>query len=157
MIDDEALARMSDGERRALALRLARYDEVGAAPERRRRRFVLVAAVGSLVLVPWIGFLAVTLPHRYVAVHWTLAWVGFDTALLLALAATSFLAWRGRPLMVVPALVAATLLVCDAWFDTTTANRSDRGVSALSALLLELPMAVLLVVAALLVLRRRMR
>ena len=75
----------------------------------------------------------------------------------LALAATSFLAWRGRPLMVVPALVAATLLVCDAWFDTTTANRSDRGVSALSALLLELPMAVLLVVAALLVLRRRMR
>jgi Na+/phosphate symporter len=146
VIDDEALAGMSDGERRALALRLARYDEAGAAPERRRRRFVLVAAVGSLVLVPWIGVLAVTLPHRYVAVHWTLAWVGFDTALLLALAATSFLAWRGRPLM-----------VCDAWFDTTTANRSDRGVSVLSALLLELPMAVLLVVAALLVLRRRMR
>ena len=156
MIDDEQIEAMSGAEREALRLRLARFDGTRPTADRVRRRFVLVAAVGSLVLVPWIGYLAWTLPHRYVAVHWTMAWVGFDIALLAAWP-HSWLTWRQRPLLVVPALVAATLLVCDAWFDTTTANRSDRGVSALSALFLELPMAFVLVVAATLVLRRRLR
>jgi hypothetical protein len=157
VIDDAQIEAMSVAEREELRLRLAGFEGTRPAADRVRRRFVLLAAVGSLVLVPWIGYLAWTLPHRYVAVHWTMAWVGFDIALLAALAATTFMTWRQRPLLVVPAIVAATLLVCDAWFDTTTANRSDRGVSALSALVLELPMAVVLVVAAMLVLRRRLR
>jgi len=154
---DDVLEAMSADERRDLAARLARYEDGGDADgaERRRRRFVTVAAAGSVVLVPWIAVLAVTLPHRYVAAHWTLAWVGFDVALLVGLAATAYLAWRGRPLMIVSALVTATLLVCDAWFDSTTADRADRLVSVLSALLVELPMAVVLVTAAVLVIRRR--
>ena len=120
---------------------------------RRRRRFLLVAAIGSLVLVPWIAILAATLPHRYEARHWTLAWVGFDIALVAGLATTAWLTWRARPALVYPALITATLLVCDAWFDTTTAQRSDVLVSALSALLLELPMAAVLVVAVVIVQR----
>lgn len=154
---DDVLEAMSADERRELAARLAHYEEPGdtGVAARRRRRFVTIAAAGSVVLVPWIAVLALTLPHRYVAAHWTLAWVGFDVALLVGLASTAFLAWRARPIMVVPALVTATLLVCDAWFDTTTADRSDRLISVLSALLLELPMAVVLVGAAILVIRRR--
>ncbi|TCK22334.1 hypothetical protein [Pseudonocardia endophytica] len=154
---DDLLEAMSVEERRDLAVRLARFErpEQPGAAERRRRRFVTVAAAGSVVLVPWIAVLALTLPHRYVAAHWTLAWVGFDVALLAGLATTAYLAWRARPTMIVPALITATLLVCDAWFDTTTADRSDRLVSALSALLVELPMAVVLIAAAILVIRRR--
>jgi hypothetical protein len=153
---DDDLARLSVEERAELVSRLV---ATGVAPPTlphrpRRRRFLLLAAVGSLVLVPWIGVLAATLPHRYEARHWTLAWVGFDVALVLGLAATALMAWRGRPAVIFPALVTATLLVCDAWFDTTTAQRSDVLVSALSAVLVELPMAAVLVTAVVLVHRQ---
>jgi hypothetical protein len=157
-MSDDLLDAMSAEERRDLAARLASYGGDSGDPgrgERRRRRFVTIAAAGSVVLVPWIGVLALTLPHRYVATHWTLAWVGFDVALLVGLAVTAYLAWRARPIMIVPALITATLLVCDAWFDSTTADRSDRLISVLSAVLLELPMAAVLVAAAVLVIRRR--
>jgi hypothetical protein len=40
--------------------------------------------------------LAITLPHRYVAGHWTVTWVGFDITLLGCLALTAWLAWRRR-------------------------------------------------------------
>ena len=150
---DDALARMALEDREDLLRRLLATGV--SRPElpsgRRRRRLLLVASIGSLVLVPWIGILAATLPHRYEARHWTLAWVGFDIALVLGLGTTAWMAWRARPALVVPALVTATLLVCDAWFDTTTAQRSDVLVSALSALLLELPMAAVLVGAVVLV------
>jgi hypothetical protein len=153
---DEELAGMSVEERDDLVRRLV---STGVHPaelpdRRRRRRFLLVASLGSLVLVPWIAFLAATLPHRYEARHWTLAWVGFDVALVIGLAWTAWMAWRARPAVIFPALVSATLLVCDAWFDTTTAQRSDVLVSALSAVLLELPMAAVLVVAVVLVQRQ---
>jgi hypothetical protein len=153
---DEELARLSVEEREELVRRLV---STGVPPaelpnRRRRRRFLLVASLGSLVLVPWIGILAATLPHRYEARHWTLAWVGFDVALVIGLAATAWMAWRARPAVIFPALVTATLLVCDAWFDTTTAQRSDVLVSALSAVLLELPMAAVLVGAVVLVQRQ---
>jgi hypothetical protein len=150
---DDDLARLSVEERTELVRRVVAAG-APAPPPQRRRRFLVMASLGSLVLVPWIAFLAATLPHRYEARHWTLAWVGFDVALLVGLAATAFMTWRGRPAVVFPALVTATLLVCDAWFDTTTAQRSDVLVSSLSAVLLELPMAAVLVAAVVLVHRQ---
>jgi hypothetical protein len=42
----------------------------------------------------------------------------------------------------------ATLFIIDAWFDVTTARRGDAGFSKLSAGLLEIPFAVLLLWAA---------
>ncbi|WP_345411669.1 hypothetical protein [Actinomycetospora chlora] len=151
---DDDLARLTVEERAELVRRVVAVGAPAPPPPHRRRRFLLLASIGSLVLVPWIGFLAATLPHRYEARHWTLAWVGFDVVLLVGLATTAFMAWRGRPAVVFPALVTATLLVCDAWFDTTTAQRTDVVVSALSALLLELPMAAVLVAAVVLVHRQ---
>lgn len=152
---DAELARLGPEGRAGLIRRLIAMD--GGPPRvltvRVRHWLLLVAAGGSLVLVPWIAYLAVSLPHRYEASHWTQAWVGFDVALLLGLATTTWMIWRGRPALIIPALITATLLVCDAWFDTTTAHRSDVVVSGLSAAFAELPMAAVLLAAVVVVLR----
>jgi hypothetical protein len=109
---------------------------------------VLTAA--CLVLAPWIVILAVELPKRYVAAHWDVAWVGFDIALLIGLLFTAWAAWRRRQIVIVTAIVTATLLLSDAWFDVTTARASqDRLVSMLTALLVEIPLALLLFAVAL--------
>jgi hypothetical protein len=100
-----------------------------------------------VALIPWLVVLAATLPKHYVAGHWRLAWVGFDTALLVSLALTSYLAWRRRHAVIVAAFIAASLLTCDAWFDVTTSlGRVDVAVAVATALLLELPLAILLFV-----------
>src|SRR5215472_12326604 len=85
----------------------------------------------------------------YRAGGWRAAWVGFDTALLLVFAATAWAAWRRRQILIVCLMVLATLLVCDAWFDTTL-DWGTKGftLSLLSALLLELPLAVVALIGA---------
>jgi hypothetical protein len=45
--------------------------------------------VSAVVLVPWIAYLAVTLPRIYVTHNWDEAWVGFDILLLLLIASTA--------------------------------------------------------------------
>jgi hypothetical protein len=101
--------------------------------------------IASAVLIPWIVLLALTLPRHYVAGHWRLTWVGFDTILLAALAATAWLAWRRRQAVVITAFMTGTLLVCDAWFDITTASgRADLITAVASAVVVELPLATLL-------------
>jgi hypothetical protein len=82
-----------------------------------------------------------TLPRRYDAAHWNLAWIGYDVALLLGLAATAWAAWRRRAIIVIFATITATLMCADAWFDTTTARSTDLGVSIVQAIFVELPFA----------------
>jgi hypothetical protein len=139
---------MSREDRAALSRLLAVLnDELPSlsAGDERRRRFVVLLTAASAGLIPWIVVLAITLPHRYVAGHWTLTWVGFDIALLGCLALTASLAWRRRQSVVLFAFATATLLTCDAWFDVTTASgRADTTIAIASALLLELPLATLL-------------
>ncbi len=114
-----------------------------------RHRFFLITAGACLVLVPWTVLLAATLPRQYTASHWTLTWVGFDVTLAGSLAVTAWLAYRRRQAVAVAALVTGTLLVCDAWFDLTTASHGgDFALSTASALFAELPLAVLLFLAA---------
>lgn len=148
MIDDDTLRQMSREERAALSRRLTALDgdlPSLAAGDERRRRFVVLLAGASAALVPWIVVLALTLPRHYVAGHWTLTWVGFDTVLLAGLAVTAWLAWRRRQAVVVAAFMTATLLTCDAWFDITTASgRVDTVTAIASAVVLELPLAGLL-------------
>ncbi|MCW2610870.1 MAG: hypothetical protein QOC93_2847 [Actinomycetota bacterium] len=100
----------------------------------------LFAGLGVLTL-PWIVFLAFTLPHRATAHHYRLAWVGFDVVLMLALLSTAFLAWRGRRLVIVPAVVTATLLLVDAWFDVLTSGGKQLLFSGALAVFVELPLA----------------
>jgi hypothetical protein len=148
MISDDALGQLTREERAAVSRRIAEMDAglpALAEGDERRRRFVLLLAFASACLVPWIVLLALTLPHRYVAGHWTLTWVGFDIVLLSGLAVTAWLAWRRRQAVVIFAFTTATLLTCDAWFDVTTASgRADTITAVASALLIELPLATLL-------------
>ena len=152
MLSDDDLRAMTHVERADLSRRLNSVTSdipslTGGA--RRRRLFLAVITVAALALIPWVLVLAARLPRHYVAGHWRLAWVGFDTALLISLAMTSYLAWRRRHAVIVTAFIASALLTCDAWFDVTTSlGRADVAVAIASALLLELPLAVLLFVVA---------
>jgi hypothetical protein len=98
----------------------------------------------ALVLVPWIGWLAISLPCRYLSRHWGVAWAGFDTALAAALALTAIAALRRAPWLDRAAIAAGTLLAADAWFDVVT----SRGAAAVAlataeAVAVELPIALL--------------
>jgi hypothetical protein len=98
----------------------------------------LLVAVG---LLPWAAYLALSLPSSHTAVHWSLAWTGFDLALAGSFAATGWAALR-RPALLPPILLAcATLMTCDSWFDVTTAlGTPDQAVALLEAAM-ELPLA----------------
>jgi hypothetical protein len=148
MISDDTLRQMSREDRAALGRSLAAIE--GELPslsagDERRRRFVVLLTGASVGLIPWIVLLALTLPHRYIAGHWRLTWVGFDIVLLGGLALTAWFAWRRRQAVVIAAFTTATLLTCDAWFDITTASgRFDTITAIASALILELPLAAML-------------
>ncbi len=109
-------------------------------------RAVSVAAwglgVGAVLLIPWTAYLALTLPERAVAVHYDLAWVGFDVMLVAVLAAAAYAAFRRPRWLPVWASSAATMLVVDAWFDIVTSRGVDRFEAVVMALLVELPVAV---------------
>jgi hypothetical protein len=152
MLTDDELAALSPDERLDLARRLGALQAVlpRETPTTRRRRlsFMGTLVVACLILIPWIVFLAAELPRRYHARNWDVAWAGFDVLLLAGLGLTAWAAWRRRQILIPAAFATATLLVCDAWFDVlTAATRRDQILSAASALLIELPLAILLMVA----------
>ena len=135
--------------------RLARLTPAQA---RRRRRLTLqVLWVCAFALVPWTAYLAVSLPDVYSTRHWAVAWTGFDVLEIFALAATAYYAWRGRQALIAYAIAAATLLVCDAWFDITL-DLGTPGIwtSLASAVLIELPLAYFLAHRALVLIRLTM-
>jgi hypothetical protein len=147
MFDPEELAKLSAAERRTLLRTLAalEQDATPAPGSSWKWDAVLVFIVaGCIVLAAWIGVLAVTLPRFYHTGTWRGAWVGFDVGLLAAFAATGWTAWRRRQLLIISLVVLATLLLCDAWFDVVLDVRTPGFVaSLLSALLVELPLAML--------------
>ena len=153
MIDEADLRRMTPEERADLARALAKVNAQSLAPtplSQRRRRLVIAASLlGVLVLAVWIGVLEVKLPRHYTAGGWRSTWVGFDVALLVVFAATAWAAWQRRQVLIVCLMVLATLLCCDAWFDTTL-DWGTRGfpLSLASALLVELPLAVVALIGA---------
>jgi hypothetical protein len=107
------------------------------------RWVVLLFALGALVLLPWVGVLVVELPSAHRAVHWDIAWAGFDVGLALLLAAVAITAWRRSPWFEGAATAAATLLFVDAWFDVlTSSGGAELGLAIGEAVLVELPLAV---------------
>ena len=122
--------------------------------ERRRRRLRLATLVaGAILLIPWTAYLGGTLPDRYVARNWSLTWIGFDTLLIVMFLVTAALAYLRRLVAVFAAFATAMLLVCDAWFDVTTADREHVWWSVASAILIELPIAAVLIRSSLRVVR----
>jgi hypothetical protein len=113
----------------------------------RVRRWLLVLAIGSIVvLLPWTLSLFFSLPSRYQAANWPLAWIGFDLGLLCSFLLTAWLAWRRSPLTQYPAVATGVLLLCDAWFDVTLSRGDDLIEAVLTALALELPVGIALIV-----------
>ncbi|MYS19664.1 hypothetical protein GA0115240_111422, partial [Streptomyces sp. DvalAA-14] len=90
-----------------------------------------------------------SLPSHHEVRQWRLAWVGFDGALVASIGVTALCAWRRLQIFVPWAVVTATLLCCDAWFDIVL-DWSSGGLtgSVLTAALAELPLAALLLYAA---------
>lgn len=152
MLTDDEIAAMTPAQRRELILRLSRSPaDLLPSPERvrriRRARLALTVG-GCVVLVPWTFYLAVTLPRRYVAHHWDLVWVGFDVLLLAMLALTAWLGWQRRQAMVLTSFATGVLVLADAWFDVLTAQPDDAVLSVVVAALVEVPVALLLISAA---------
>jgi len=153
MIGEEQLRRMSRDERLELMRTLAAMESPDPAMIRtgaRRRTLALAAIiVCCVVLVAWIGVLAVTLPRYYRTGGWRGAWVGFDIGLLAAFAATGWASWKRRQLLIICLIVLATLLCCDAWFDVVLDARTPGFYWSLaSALIIELPLAAIAIAAA---------
>lgn len=98
-------------------------------------------ALFSLILLPWIAYLASALPSRQVSADYDIAWAGFDIMLLIALASTGYFALRRSRYLATTAAATATLLVVDAWFDVMTALPGLRAEPVALAALVELPLA----------------
>jgi hypothetical protein len=95
-------------------------------------------------IIPWIIYLAVTLPGRSRADDYDIAWVGFDCAMAVVLGALAYCALTRKPVTGPIAAVAATMLAMDAWFDVVTTEPGARFTFAvLSAVFAELPLAVI--------------
>jgi hypothetical protein len=159
VIDKAELRRMSQADRRQLAMILAELDEPEprkpdpnqADPfrqdpvlRRERRLALLVSAACCVILAGWIVVLAATLPHHFDAHHWRAVWVNFDVFLLAAFAATAWAIWRERQVLILLLVLIGTMLFCDAWFDVGTSLATGGfWISLLSALFAELPLAFL--------------
>jgi hypothetical protein len=157
-VTDEQIAAMTTQERRELILRLAPVP-AGLLPARRvmerirRWRLVLILLCVA-ALIPWTVYLAVTLPNRYEARNWVATWVGFDIVLTIMLFLTAIFGYRQRQLLFPTAFASGVLLLCDAWFDVLTSHPgSDRLQALLSAAVIELPLAFVLIAGPLRLLR----
>ncbi len=114
----------------------------GEATHRRARRLAWLYALGAASLVPWVTWLALSLPKRSFDHHYKAAWVGFDLLLILAMGRTAYLGFREDARMEIPATATATLLIVDAWFDVmTSASREAAAVAIFFAVVAELPIA----------------
>ncbi len=150
--DADVLDRLSDDERRELLGLLVNSERhSGARPGTSWRWDLLLVLIiaGCIVLAGWIGYLAVSLPAFYRTGSWRGAWVGFDLAELAAFSATGWAAWKRRQILIICLIVLATLLLCDAWFDVVLdARTAGFAGSLVSALVIEVPVAVIAVVVA---------
>ena len=110
-------------------------------------RALVVAGLG---MVPWLVLLAVCLPARTVAYHWSAAWVGLDTMETAGLLITGALLLLRDRRSCLAATVTATLVFTDAWFDVTTSAPGLAQLTAVAmAAFIEVPVSVLCAVLAL--------
>jgi hypothetical protein len=102
---------------------------------------ITIAGVG---LLPWMIYLALSLPATTRAWHWPAAWTGLDAIEAAGLVATGLLLLRRDLRYCLMALPTAGVLLADAWFDVTTSPPgAGELVSLVMAIAAELPTAAL--------------
>ncbi|SPM29335.1 hypothetical protein [Mycobacterium terramassiliense] len=151
ILSDAQIAALTPEQRRDLISRLEQplSDVIDPAFLSRVRRIRLsLMTGGSIAMIPWLGYLSMTLPQNYVAHNWTLTWIGFDVLLVGFMMATALLGYLRRQLLVPAAFTTGVLLICDAWFDLMTAGPKDVWLSVTTALLIEVPVAVFMIFSA---------
>ena len=105
----------------------------------------IMLVIASLSLFGWVFYLLTALPTSYRAAHWNLAWVGYDFGMSFTWLGTSWALWKRRQAAIPGAMISATFLIVDAWFDVVTSNPGwDFRLALTLALFLELPAAFLL-------------
>jgi hypothetical protein len=109
-----------------------------AAAGHARRWIATVVMTSAVVLLPWIAYLAVSLPPSASARHWPVVWAGLDAAEAVGLAATGWLAFRRDRRGAFCAASTATMLVLDAWFDVCTSAAGQSYAFALIDVVIEL-------------------
>jgi hypothetical protein len=151
ILSDAQIAELTPEQRRDLISRLEKplSDVIDPALLGRIRRIRLGLMIGgSMAMVPWLGYLSVTLPGNYEAHNWLFTWIGFDILLVAFMLATAVLGYLRRQLLLPAAFTTGVLLICDAWFDLMTAGPKDRWLSLITALLIELPLAIFMIFSA---------
>ena len=105
----------------------------------------VLLVIASLSLFGWIFYLLSALPDSYHAAHWNLAWVSYDFGMSITWLGTSWALWKRRQAAIPGAMISATFLIVDAWFDVVTSNPGwDFRLALTLAIFLELPAAFLL-------------
>jgi hypothetical protein len=148
ILTDAQIAALTPEERRELISRLEQplsdlIDPVFLSRVRRIRLGLMVA--GSIAMIPWLVYLSMTLPQNYVAHNWPATWVGFDILLVGFMIATAVFGYLRRQVLMFAAFTSGVLLICDAWFDLMTAGPDDVWLSVVTALVIEVPLAILMI------------
>ena len=158
ILTDAQIAALTPQQRRELFIRLQQplgelIDPILLNRMRRIRLSLMIG--GSIAMIPWLGYLSVTLPANYVAHNWPATWVGFDTLLVGFMLATAVFGYLRRQVLLFAAFTSGVLLICDAWFDLMTASPRDIRLSLVTALI-EVPLAIFLIAGALRIMRLTM-
>jgi hypothetical protein len=148
IVTDEQIAALTPAQRRELITRLEAplsevIDPLLLARIRRIRLGLMVG--GSVAMIPWLVYLYLTLPESYVAHNWPLTWVGFDILLVGFMMATAIFGYFRRQVLLFAAFTSGVLLICDAWFDLMTAGPDDIWLSVVTALGIEVPLAIFMI------------
>jgi hypothetical protein len=138
VLSDDQIGSLSPEQRRELIQRLERpmadVKPRSFTARLRQTHFGLMTG-GAVFMIPWIVYLGFTLPQNYTVRDWPLTWLGFDSLLVVFMIATAVLTWLHRQVLVFPAFTTGVLLICDAWFDLTTANPDELPASLVTAVL----------------------
>src|ERR1700739_4494067 len=159
ILTDAQIAALTPEQRRELISRLEQTlsELIDPVFLNRVRRIRLSLMIGcSIGMIPWIVYLSVTLPENYVAHNWPATWVGFDILLVAFMVATAVLGYLRRQLLVLAAFTSGVLLICDAWFDLMTAGPREIWLVLVTALLIEVPLAIFMIIGALRIVRLTM-
>ena len=148
ILTDAQIEALTPEQRRDLITRLEQplSDVIDPVRLGRIRRVRLSLMIGCAVaMIPWLVYLSLTLPQNYEAHNWPTTWIGFDILLVAFMLATAVFGYLRRQVLLFFAFTSGVLLICDAWFDLMTAGPDDLWLSVVTALLIEVPLAIFLI------------